>query len=87
MVGLFKGLFEEIENSYFDSEFDLEFDSESDSKKSEQKFNKSIAETVKLGIHKYNELNELITKNGKTEDKELFKRYFECNSLGDMQAE
>ena len=77
-------LFEEIEKSEFHSEFHSEFNSK---KKSEQKFDESKAERVELRRQKYNELNELIAKNDKTIDKELFKRYFEYYSLGDMLAD
>ena len=44
--------------------------------KSEQKFAENIAEGVKLKRQKSNELNKIITKNGKIISKELFKNYF-----------
>ena len=60
---------------------------EFDLKKSEQKPDKSIAKRLKLRKQKFTELNELIAENHKIIDKELFKRYFRYDSLGDMQTD
>ena len=54
-------------------------------KKSEQKFDESIGERVKLERQKSDELKKVIAKNDMTINKELFKQYFQFQSLSAMQ--
>ena len=52
----------------------------------ELKFDKNLAEEVKLKRQRFDELNNMITKKDKITDKELFKDYFfQFKDLSDMQ--
>ena len=75
----------EVFRKYIFRFLDSESESESDSIKSEQSFEESKGKRVKLKRRKSDELNKMITKNGKTINKELFREHFQFQSLYDMQ--
>ena len=56
-----------------------------EAKKSEQKFDGSIGERIKSRRQKSDRFNEMITKKHDIINKDLFRKYFQFQSLFDMQ--